>query len=185
MDDILPLVGLIVVVFFVIVGLRAAMRAVLRPKTRPKPGQRPRQQPRTPPEIETNPRSILVDGSNVMHWVDNTPRVETLQRVLAKLRNTGNDPILCFDANIGYKLVNQHMNTPDLAKFFGVAQRNILICPSGTDADAMILKIAVDKGLPVVSNDGYRDYPDLITQVSRMTGKFKAHEVSLRLHTKP
>lgn len=134
------------------------------------------------PDIKINPRSILVDGSNVMHWEANTPDSATLMRVLAALRRHGNDPILCFDANVGYKLFNAHLNPEELSRLFGVTPQQVLITPSGTDANALILQVAIAHSIPVVSNDRYRDYPALAGQVERMTGTINEGVVTLRLH---
>jgi hypothetical protein len=133
------------------------------------------------PNIAVNPRSILVDGSNVMHWDANTPSSPTLMRVLAALRKHGNDPILCFDANVGYKLFGTHLNPEDLARLFSVAPAQVLVTQSGTDADAMILRLAVAHGLPVVSRDRFVDYPDLAGRVERMTGTIDEGVVTLKL----
>jgi hypothetical protein len=155
-----------------------------RDKRRKRPDMRRHRQghnTQPPPEIATNPRSILFDGSNVMHWDGNTPNSTTLMRVLAALRKHGNDPILCFDANVGYKLFGAHLNSADLGRLFGVVPAQVLVTPSGTDADAMILQAAVTHGIPVVSNDRYLDYPELVGQVDRMTGTISDGVVTLKL----
>ncbi len=190
MNDILALTVLVFGVLIVALALRGFIRAHRNAKP-PRSGGPPeravhrrRAAPKvSDPVLELNPRSLLVDGSNVMHWIDNRPTTEALQRVLAALRNAGNDPILCFDANIGYKLVDSHLDPAELARFFGVAARNILVCPAGTKADDMILRLAVEHDLTVVSNDRYREYTDLAPKISRMTGQIKDGKVELRLRS--
>jgi len=53
---------------------------------------------------EAEPNRILIDGSNVMHWKDNTPQIATLREVITHLRHLGFAPGVIFDANAGYPL---------------------------------------------------------------------------------
>ncbi len=172
--------------FLALVVLVVLLRSFL-PGRKPRQGQsaaqdRPSGPVRAAPEIETRANSILVDGSNVMFWDGNTPTASAITRTLHRLKDSGNDPILCFDANVGYKLAGRHLGEGELSALFGIPAPRILVCPSGTDADAMILRLAAAKGLPVVSNDRFRDYPDLAARVPRMSGTIEAEKVSLRLH---
>ena len=47
-------------------------------------------------------RWVIVDGSNVMYWRDNTPRLETVREVVSHLRDLRFDVSVVFDANAGY-----------------------------------------------------------------------------------
>jgi hypothetical protein len=150
-----------------------------------RPGPVRRRRPSVAPDLEITPRSVVVDGSNVMFWADNTPTAGAVQKVLSTLREAGKEPILCFDANIGYKLANQHLDRGELALLFGIPQSQVVICPSRTDGDAMIMRIATENRLPVVSNDRYRDYPDLVKNVRLMPGSIVKGEARVLLNPRP
>ena len=53
---------------------------------------------------------ILVDGSNVMHWKDDTPQLATVQDVLQVLQARGFSPGVIFDANVGYKVAGRYQD---------------------------------------------------------------------------
>ena len=78
---------------------------------------------------------ILVDGSNVMHWEDNTPHVEPLRRVVTALKAQGLDPGVVFDANAGWKLFGRYMGEGELSQIIGLPQDQVLVVPKGSPAD--------------------------------------------------
>ena len=96
---------------------------------------------------------VVVDGSNVMHW-GGDPDEGVLRAVLDTLA----DPVIFFDANVGYKLQGKHMDAVDLAAMLGLSATQIVIVPSGTQADGALLDFAAAHGLPVISNDRFRDW---------------------------
>lgn len=110
------------------------------------------------PERERN--WILVDGSNVMHWEDNTPHVEPLRRVVNALKAQGLDPGVVFDANAGWKLFGRYMGESELSQILGLPRDQVLVVPKGSPADPWILTTARDFGARIVTNDHYRDWAD-------------------------
>jgi len=99
MTDILLLLAPVALLAAILLALRLTTRRARRP-TRPKAAQRP----------------IIVDGSNVLYWRDNTPSLDTLREVIATLRTQCYDPGVVFDANAGYLLTGkyQHDGAPIL-----------------------------------------------------------------------
>ena len=53
-------------------------------------------------------RYIVIDGSNVLHWKDNTPQIETLREVIRRVEALGYTPGVVFDANAGYKISGKY-----------------------------------------------------------------------------
>jgi hypothetical protein len=192
-DD-LSLIEFGLAVAIVLIALFGAVWVLRWLNGRPRRGKKPiaprgqvpvRRRPRVAPDLEITPRSVVVDGSNVMFWADNTPMAGAVQKVLSALREAGKEPILCFDANIGYKLANRHLDRGEVALLFGIPQSQVVICPSRTDGDATILRIATENRLPVVSNDRYRDYPDLVKHVRLMPGSIVKGEARVLLDRRP
>jgi len=111
------------------------------------------------------PDWILIDGSNVMHWKDNTPRIETLREVIARLSDLRRTPAVIFDANAGYLLAGRYQDDHVMARALGLPEDRVLVVPKGTIADSYLLTVARDYGAPIVTNDRYRDwageYPEI------------------------
>ena len=103
---------------------------------------------------------VIVDGSNVMYWRDNMPRIETLREVLVALERAGFAPGVVFDANAGYKLVGRYMPDRALAAALGLPQARVIIADRGEPADPMILTAAARAQARIVSNDRFRDWAD-------------------------
>ncbi len=148
--------------FAIYVGLRL-LGSDRRPKPRP-PVRRsgPHQHiPRRPPPKKTlwlDPqKNIVVDGSNVMHW-NGEPSALILNHVLVALDEKGLNPMVFFDANVGYKLWDRHANARHIAPEIGVKVDRVVVAPSGTTADELLLDFAVDNGLRVVTNDRFLDW---------------------------
>ena len=114
---------------------------------------------------EAEPNRILIDGSNVMHWKDNTPQIATLREVIGHLRGLGFSPGVVFDANAGYLLKGKYKHDDAMAKYLGLAEDWVMVVPKGTIADSYLLTVARDVGAPIVTNDRYRDwageYPEI------------------------
>jgi len=114
---------------------------------------------------EAEPNRILIDGSNVMHWKDNTPQIATLREIITHLRDLGFAPGVIFDANAGYLLTGKYKHDHAMAKYLGLAEDWVMVVPKGTIADSYLLTVARDVDAPIVTNDRYRDwageYPEI------------------------
>ena len=128
-------------------------------------------------------RFILIDGSNVMHWRDNTPDIEPVRAVVASLQAQGYTPGVVFDANVGYKLEGRYRNHYKLARRLGLPHEQVMVVPKGEPADPMILRAARDYGGRVVSQDRFRDweseFPELRRPDFRVRGGYDAGKLWL------
>ena len=124
---------------------------------------RPRAQP--PAEQDAPHRWIVVDGSNVMHWMDNTPRIETVRAVVSELMLRGYSPGVVFDANAGYKLGGRYKGERELGWMVGLPQDRVFVVPKGTQADPFLLASARDLGARIVTNDRFRDWAEAHPEV--------------------
>jgi len=132
------------------------------------------------------PREIAVlDGSNVMHWRENQPDLETVRLVAAAARGRGLKPVVWFDANAGYLTRGKYQGPGDLAHQIGVPRRDIRLAPKGVPADPLILKSAQRMGARVITNDRYRDwmeiYPSIRDQGFLVPGHVRGGSVHLSL----
>jgi len=109
---------------------------------------------------KAEPNWILIDGSNVMYWRDNTPQIETLREVIAYLKQHRHTPAVIFDANAGYLLAGKYQDDHIMAKHLGLTEDRVLVVPKGTIADSYLLTVARDFDAPIVTNDRYRDWAD-------------------------
>ena len=117
-----------------------------------------RPQSAPPKTLRTLPRNtILVDGSNVLHW-GQEPSFKVLSRVLRGLEQKGYTPIVYFDANVGYVLDDHYYDEDKLAGWIGIPVRHICVVDKGVAADEAILGFASAHRLRVVSNDKFRDW---------------------------
>ncbi|THD81533.1 hypothetical protein E7811_16645 [Aliigemmobacter aestuarii] len=103
---------------------------------------------------------IIVDGSNVMHWDDGEPKMEVVGRVVQEIVGWGFDPVIWFDANVGYKVSDRYLGPQQLATALGVPAKRINVAPKGTPADPLLLTQAVQLGAQIVTNDRYRDWEE-------------------------
>lgn len=108
---------------------------------------------------------IVVDGSNVLYWRDNTPRIETVREVVHHLTTLGFAPGVVFDANAGYLVAGKYQHDHALGRQVGLPPDRVMVVPKGAPADPTIIKVASDLGARVVTNDRYRDWADLHPQV--------------------
>jgi Zc3h12a-like Ribonuclease NYN domain len=108
---------------------------------------------------------ILVDGSNVIHWQDNTPMLAPLLRVIETLTALGYDPGVVFDANAGWKLFGRYHDDHDLAHLLLLPPRQVFVVPKGTQADPYLLETAKNFGARIVTNDRYRDWAETYPKV--------------------
>lgn len=109
--------------------------------------------------------TVLVDGSNVMHWNENTPSLQTLRWVLEELRQRGFNPGVIFDANADYKLAGRYLDDDILARDLGLPEAQVLVVPKGTPADEYLLTIARKLHARVVTNDRFRDWAQKFPEV--------------------
>lgn len=135
--------------------VRAAARDTTEDRRDEPEWPRPRPRPSRPAR-----KTIIVDGSNVLHWKDNTPRIETLREVVQHLSGIGFTPGVVFDANAGYLVAGRYQNDAALGAALGIPAANVMVVPKGTQADAIVLAAARDHGARIVSNDRYRDWAD-------------------------
>ncbi|MBK1635201.1 NYN domain-containing protein [Rhodovulum adriaticum] len=101
---------------------------------------------------------IVVDGSNVMYWDAETPKLETVGHVVKALETRGLVPVIWFDANVGYLVSDRYMGVERLARALTVPSRQVFIAPKGTPADPLLLNGAAVLKARVVTNDRFRDW---------------------------
>ncbi len=120
---------------------------------------------------------IVVDGSNVMYWQDNTPKMETVLAVVDRLRALGYAPGVMFDANAGYLLGGRYMHDAAMGKKLGLSAERVMVVPKGVPADPFILNAARDLGARIVTNDRYRDwvgdYPEVVEAGHLVQGGYR------------
>jgi len=112
------------------------------------------------------PDWILIDGSNVMHWKDNTPQFDTLREVIAHLSGLRRTPAVIFDANAGYLLLGRYQDDRVMARALGLPEDRVLVVPKSTIADSYLLTVARDYGSPIVTNDRYRDWEEEYPEIA-------------------
>ena len=107
----------------------------------------------------------VIDGSNVMHWQDNAPKLDSVAAVLRLLERKGYRTAVIFDANAGYLLQGRYLHDHALGRRLGLPGNRVLVVPKGQQADPFLLTLARDSGAVVISNDRFRDriadYPEL------------------------
>ncbi|NPD18381.1 NYN domain-containing protein [Alterinioella nitratireducens] len=110
---------------------------------------------------------IILDGSNVMHWKDGTPRLEIVASVLRDLEAAGYTPGVVFDANAGYLLSGHYRHDGDLGRALKLPSDRVMVVPKGTPADPYILRAARDMGARIVTNDRYRDWAEDFPEITQ------------------
>jgi len=163
LSDNVPLLALLVLILvFVYLALRRSVRPRRR---RGRPGRRGR--PSGPRKLAGQRNWILVDGSNVMHWQDNTPKLAPLLRVLEDLKARGFSPGVVFDANAGWKLFGEYLNERGFGRMLCLPADQILVVPKGTQADPYILDTARKFKARIVTNDRFRDWTEAHPEVTQ------------------
>jgi hypothetical protein len=123
---------------------------------------------RGPPPAPARPgRPIIVDGSNVLYWRDNTPDLATLRAVLDQLTAQGYAPGVVFDANAGYRVAGRYQDHHAMGQRIGLPEDRVMVAPRGEPADPIILAAARDLDAPIVSNDRFRDWADSHPEIRR------------------
>lgn len=110
---------------------------------------------------------IVLDGSNVMHWDGSAPSLDTVRSVVDKVRAQGLEPVIWFDANVGYKIGDCYLGPTALARRLGCAKARVHVAPRGTPADPLLLQHAVSLDARVVSNDRFRDWQEAFPVLDR------------------
>lgn len=112
--------------------------------------------PSTDLQTPKSARGIVVDGANVMYW-DGDAALSTLRSVVADLKRRGYAPIVFLDASSRHHLGDRSLDEKAFARALDLPQGDVTVCPAQTQADGFILKYARAEGLPVLSNDRFRD----------------------------
>ena len=127
--------------------------------------------------LRAAPKWIVVDGSNVMHWKDGRPQIDTLREVLDRLKALGFSPGVVFDANAGYKIAGRYKHDCAFGKLLGLPESRVMVVAKGTQADLMALAAARDLGARIVTNDRFRDwaesYPEVRNQGHLIRGGYR------------
>ena len=125
-------------------------------------------------------KTVVVDGSNVMHW-SGEPSKGALWGVISTLTRQGLNPYVIFDANVGHILSGRHLDLVELSQICGLPKERIAVVDKGVVADEVILKYARSDFVKVVSNDRYRDwtvkFPFVKTKGRMMRGTWKGGAV--------
>jgi hypothetical protein len=132
-------------------------------------------------------RLIVLDGSNLLYWQDETPSLRSVQIVLDTLRAQGLVPVVWFDANVGYLISDRWLGPAAMAQRLGLPARQVFVAPKGTPADPLLLDRARALGVRVVSNDRFRDWsesrPWLAERGFLVSGRIRAGIADLTLQT--
>jgi hypothetical protein len=94
---------------------------------------------------------VLVDGSNVAHSSEGTPRLFNIQLVCEKLIEEGYEPVVVVDAALRHQIDRKG----DYERL--VDDGKLRQAPAGTDADYFILSFARELAASIVSNDRFKD----------------------------
>ena len=131
------------------------------------------------------PKYVVVDGSNVMHWKDNVPQIDSVRAVVDKLTAAGYAPGVVFDANAGHKLMGKYKHDDAFAKLLGLPADRVIVVNKGTPADPVILASAKALGARIVSNDRFRDWaethPEVATPGHVIAGGYRDGQVWLNM----
>ncbi len=136
----------------------ASVLLVFLPRKPSKP--RPQRKPKLPQV------SILVDGSNVMHWKNETPQIATVQAVVQALKARGFAPGVMFDANVGYKIGDSYKCDWELARLLDLPSDHVFVVPGGTPADPYLLNAARELNARIVTRDRFRDWVEAHPEVA-------------------
>ena len=133
-----------------------------------------------------NPQKwIVMDGSNVMYWNGETPKIQSVKDVVQKLRELGFTVGVMFDANAGYLLEHQYIHDQRMGRMLGLPTDQIMVVPKGTPADPYILQAARDLGARIVTNDRFRDwaqdYPEVADPGHLIKGGYRSGKLWLEL----
>lgn len=127
---------------------------------------------------------VIVDGSNVLYWDKDEPNLHSVRLVIQKLVLDGFEPVLWFDANVGYFVSGRYMNSASLSKALRYPARRITVAPKGTPADPLLISDAERLRALIVTNDRFRDWQEHFPRVTKqdafLRGRIKNNQVCLR-----
>ena len=136
-----------------------------------------------PPAPVDPAKQLVVDGSNVMYWRDNTPRLETVVELLDLLHGKGYTVGIIFDASAGHVLFGRYLDDRHFAQRLGLPDAQCFVVPKGTIADEYILRAARELGARVVTNDRYRDwardFPEVAKPGQLIRGRIEKNQIKL------
>lgn len=139
---------------------------------------------RVKPQGPGRPPTIIVDGSNVMHW-NGEPSELVLIRVVKQLLEKGERPHIYFDANVGYKLADRYFDNQHMAAMLALPIERVTVVDKGTPADPVLLEHAVAAGVRVLTNDRFLDWKTQFPQVGErgflVKGRWQQGTPMLRL----
>jgi MFS family permease len=69
----------------------------------------------------------IIDGSNIMHWKDGDPQIDTVRAVLLLLKERGYTPGVVFDANAGYLLSGHYRHDGSFGKALGLPKDRVMV----------------------------------------------------------
>lgn len=111
---------------------------------------------------------ILIDGSNVMYWEDQTPQLGPVKDAIRLLTEKGYGPGVMFDANAGYLVSDGYKHNHHFAKMLNLPEDQVMVVGKGVQADPQLLEAARLFKAKVVTNDRFRDwakkYPEVRTR---------------------
>jgi len=162
----------ITVLVFAMIGVIATVRWLrdLMRRLVGKPTATQAVKPYRPAKSSKRKAGYVVDGSNVMYWAGNGPDIGSVSAVVQRMKATGKNFHVFFDASVGYKLFDRHASAKELAKGLNLDTALVTIVPGGTNADVFILKYASRHRDTVVSNDQFKDNAKLAKGLPRMRG---------------
>ena len=93
--------------------------------------------------------------------------MHSVRLVIEKLVAAGFEPVIWFDANVGYLVADRYMNPYKLSQALHYPENRIYVAPKGTPADPLLIQAATDLSAPIVSNDRFRDWKEQFPQVDQ------------------
>lgn len=127
-------------------------------------------------KAKQEPSWVIVDGSNVLYWRDQSPQFSALIDVVQALKARGLAPVVVFDANAGYLTVGKYQHDFAFARQLGLPPEQVMVVDKGTQADTAVLDLARGLSARIVTNDRYRDwaeaYPEVLTTGWRIEGAY-------------
>ncbi|QFT58393.1 Zc3h12a-like Ribonuclease NYN domain protein [Sulfitobacter sp. THAF37] len=123
-------------------------------------------------EKSTDRKNIVIDGTNVLYWDGDVAELASLRLVVSALLNRGWAPLVFLDASSRHHLKDRSLTEKTFAKALDLPQNRVIVYPAGTEADAFLLKYARDHNLPVLSNDQFRDRPQIAGKLRLVRGIF-------------
>lgn len=103
---------------------------------------------------------VVVDGSNVLYWNNDKPALKSVKLVIDRLVSDGFEPVIWFDANVGYLIAEQYLGPAKLSKALGFPAQRIFVAPKGTPADPLLIADAIKLKANIVTNDQFRDWQE-------------------------